>query len=158
MIKATAEAKEGRTARELLRFLDEVMRAIVRVDLGDPGIAQLTMLEMRALLGLGESGRALEIRELAGLTDMSLGESGQACHGLRSRGLADRAGGGRGSSRALRISSRGRRLLATLERNRQAAVEGFLGGLSGPERLRVDGAAHLLGGGLERVSGGMLAA
>jgi len=158
MISTTAEANQGTTARELLRFLDEMMRAIGRVDLGDPGIAQLTMLEMRTLLVLGEAGRAMEIRELAGRSDSSLGESGQACNGLRSRGLVERAGGGRGSERALRISSRGRRLLASLEAARRAAVERFLGSLSGPERLRVDGAAHLLGGELERLSRGMLAA
>jgi DNA-binding MarR family transcriptional regulator len=158
MIQTSARPNDGSTARELLRFLDELMRAVVRVDLGDPGIAQLTLLEMRVLVALGEAGRALEIRELAGLTGASVGETGQACHSLRAREFVERAGGGRGPERALRIATQGRRILASLRANREAAVEGFVEGLSGPDRLRLDGAAHLLGGGLERLSRGMLAA
>ena len=46
---------------------------------------------------------------------------------------------------------------ASLEASRQAAIEGFISGLSRTERLRLDGAAHLLGG-LERLSHGMLVA
>jgi hypothetical protein len=49
----TAQSAEGRkTARQLLLFLEEMMRTIARVDLGDPGVAQLTLLEMRILLVL----------------------------------------------------------------------------------------------------------
>jgi DNA-binding MarR family transcriptional regulator len=157
MIETAQPRREGKTARELLRFLDEVMRAIVRVDLGDPGVAQLTLLEMRVLVALGDSGQAMGIRELAGMTGRSPGEAGQACHALRRRNLAERAGGGRGPDRAIRISSHGRRVLAALRASRQAAVEKFVAGLSRPERLRLDGAAHLLGGELERLSRGMLA-
>jgi DNA-binding MarR family transcriptional regulator len=121
---AKQQGEERKTAVELLRFLEEMMRAIARVDFGDPGVAQLTFLEMRILVALAESPQAIEIRELAELTDASLGLSGQACEGLRGRGLAERSGGGRGSERALVISARGRRLLASLEASRRAAVEG----------------------------------
>jgi DNA-binding MarR family transcriptional regulator len=155
---AKQQAPEGKTAAELLRFLNEMMRAMARVDLGDPGVAQLTFLEMRILVTLGECGRAIEIHELAQLSHTSLGQSGQACDALRGRGLADRAGGGRGPERALVITAGGRRLLASLEATRRAAVESLISGLGRSERLRLDGAAHLLGHDLERLSRGMLAA
>jgi hypothetical protein len=46
-----------RTAGELLRFLERMMDAIVRVDLGDPAVAQLTLLELRILMVLGAARR-----------------------------------------------------------------------------------------------------
>jgi DNA-binding MarR family transcriptional regulator len=155
----TAEAIESRkTARELLRFLEEMMRTIARVDLGDPGVAQLTLLEMRVLMALGEARHSLRIDELAGLIETSAGQSGQAADRLRGLGLAERAGGGRGEKRAFAISSRGRRLLRSLEAGRQSAVERFISQLGRSERLRLEGAAHLLGRDLDRLSEGMLAA
>jgi hypothetical protein len=39
------QSEVRRTARELLRFLEQMMDAIVRVDLGDPAVAQLSLLE-----------------------------------------------------------------------------------------------------------------
>src|SRR3954447_6263610 len=122
---AEPQREDGRTARELLRFLNEMMRTIAQVDLGQAGIAELTLLELRVLVAVGESGQAMEIRELAELGETSVGQSSQACHGLRSRGLIDRAGGGRGPERTVAISSRGRRLLSSLAASRQVAVEGF---------------------------------
>jgi DNA-binding MarR family transcriptional regulator len=113
---------------------------------------------MRVLVALAESGRAMQIGELAEMTEISLGQSGQTCESLRGRGLTERAGGGRGPERAVTISNRGRRLLASLEASRQAAVEGFVSRLTRSERLRLDGAAQLLGGELDRLSRGMLAA
>ena len=155
----TAEAIESRkTARELLRFLEEMMRTIARVDLGDPGVAQLTLLEMRLLMALGEAGQSLRIDEAAALTETSAGQSGHAADHLRGLGLAERAGGGRGERRAFAISSRGRRLLRSLEAGRQSAVERFIAQLGRPERLRLEGAAHLLGRDLDRLSDGMLPA
>jgi DNA-binding MarR family transcriptional regulator len=158
MIEA-AQAEEGRkAARELLRFLEEMMRTVARVDLGDPGVAQLTLLEMRILLLLADAGRALEIGELAAISETSAGQMGQAADHLRGLGLAERLGGGRGAERAFAITARGRRLLRSLEAGRQAAVERFIAGLGHSERLRVEGAAHLLGRDLDRLSSGMLAA
>jgi DNA-binding MarR family transcriptional regulator len=155
----TAQAVEGRkTARELLRFLEEMMRTIARVDLGDPGVAQLTLLEMRILMALGEARRSLRIAEVAELAETSAGQSGQAADRLRGLGLAERAGGGRGEERAFAITRRGRRLLSSLDAGRQAAVEGFIARLGRSERLRLEGAAHLLGRDLDRLSSGMLAA
>jgi DNA-binding MarR family transcriptional regulator len=158
MIEA-AQAEEGRkAARELLRVLEEMMRTIARVDLGDPGVAQLTLLEMRILLLLADAGRAVEIGELAAISETSAGQMGQAADHLRGLGLAERLGGGRGAERAFAITARGRRLLRSLEAGRQAAVERFIAGLGHSERLRVEGAAHLLGRDLDRLSSGMLAA
>lgn len=155
----TAEAVESRkTARELLRFLEEMMRTIARVDLGDPGVAQLTLLEMRILMVLGEGGRALAIHQVAQLMEASAGQTGQAADRLRGLGLAERAGGGRGEERAFAITRRGRRLLRSLDAGRQAAVERFISRLGRSERLRLEGAAHLLGSDLDRLSNGMLAA
>jgi DNA-binding MarR family transcriptional regulator len=155
----TAEVVEGRkTARELLRFLEEMMRTIARVDLGEPGAAQLTLLEMRILLAIGEAGRALWIGEIASVSETSAGQSSQAADRLRGLGLAERAGGGRGEERAFAITLRGQRLLRSLEAGRQAAVEGFIARLGRAERLRLEGAAHLLGRDLDRLSSGMLAA
>jgi DNA-binding MarR family transcriptional regulator len=154
----TAQSVEGRkTARELLRFLEEMMRTIARVDLGDPGAAQLTLLEMRILMALAEAGRALRIEEIACAAETSAGQSGQAADRLRGLGLAERAGGGRGEERAFAITLRGRRLLRSLEAGRQAAVERFIARLGRSERLRLEGAAHLLGSDLDRLSAGMLA-
>ena len=158
MIKSPGRHEEQESALELLRFLDQLLRAIGRVDLGDSGIAQLTFLELRILVALGEAGESLAIGELADLTSASVGQSGQACQGLRGRGLIERADGGRGPERSVRISSQGRRLLGSLRAHRQAAVESFISRLNPSERLRLDGAAHLLGGGLERLSGSMLPA
>jgi len=92
----TNEAQDGRrTARQLLAFLEEMMRTIARVDLGQSGVAQLSLLEMRLLIALGELGAAASLAEIAHLTETSVGQSGQASERLRSRGLAARAGGGR---------------------------------------------------------------
>ena len=155
----TNEAQDGRTtARQLLTFLEEMMRTIARVDLGQSGVAQLSLLEMRLLIALGELGAAASLAEIAQLTQTSVGQSGQASERLRSRGLAARAGGGRGAERAFVITLRGRRLLHSLEEKRQAALEGLISRLTSPERLRLAGAAHLLGGDLDRLSGGMLGA
>jgi DNA-binding MarR family transcriptional regulator len=158
MIESAEAVESRRTARELLRFLEERMRTIARVDLGDPGVAQLTLLEMRVLMALGEAGQALLIREVAEGTETSAGQSGQAADRLRGLGLAERAGGGRGEERAFAITRRGRHLLRSLEAGRQAAVERFISRLGPSERLRLEGAAHLLGHDLDRLSNGMLAA
>jgi DNA-binding MarR family transcriptional regulator len=158
MIETAEVAESRKTARELLRFLDEMMRTLARVDLGDPGAAQLTLLEMRILMALGEARVALRIRDLAGVTETSTGQSGQAADHLRGLGLAERAGGGRGEERAFALTRRGRRLLRSLEAGHQAAVEGFIARLSRSDRLRLEGAAHLLGRDLDRLSSGMLAA
>jgi DNA-binding MarR family transcriptional regulator len=146
-----------KTARELLRFLEEMMRTIARVDLGEPGAAQLTLLEMRILMTLGEAERAVPIRAVAELSETSAGQSGHAAERLRALGLAARAGGGRGERRAFAITARGRRLLHSLDASRQAAVEGFIARLGRSQRLRLEGAAHLLGRDLDRLSDGMLA-
>jgi DNA-binding MarR family transcriptional regulator len=158
MIETAEVAERRRTARELLRFLEEMMRTIAQVDLGDPGVAQLTLLEMRILMVLGESGGALTVHAVAAMTETSTGRSGQATDRLRGLGLAERAGGGRGTERAFAISARGRRLLRALEASRESAVERFIARLGRSERLRLEGAAHLLGHDLDRLSGGMLAA
>jgi DNA-binding MarR family transcriptional regulator len=158
MIETAQSVERRKTARQLLRFLEEMMRTIARVDLGDPGVAQLTLLEMRILLVLGEAGRALPIGELAAISETSAGQSGQAADKLRGLGLAERGGGGRGDERAFAITIRGRRLLRSLEAGRQAAVERLISGLGRSERLRLEGAAHLLGRDLDRLSSGMLAA
>ena len=53
------DAQDGRTtARQLLGFLEEMMRTIARVDLGQSGVAQLSLLEMRLLIAIGELGGA----------------------------------------------------------------------------------------------------
>src|SRR5262245_39414063 len=125
----TDEAGDGRRiARELLRFLDEVMRAIARVELGDPGVARLTLLELRLLNALGEAREPMSVTELADLTEAGMGETGHATDRLRALGLTERAGGGRGSERAFLVGLRGRRLLNSLEAGRQAAVERFIAG------------------------------
>jgi DNA-binding MarR family transcriptional regulator len=153
------ERSDGpRTARDLLRFLDELMRAIARVELGNPGVAQLTLLEMRILTSLAELGKPVRLSELADLTEVSVGQTGQATDRLRTLRLVQRLGGGRGPERSFAIVPRGRRLLASLEARRQRGVEGFIAELGRAERLRLEGAAHLLGRDLDRLSEGMLAA
>jgi DNA-binding MarR family transcriptional regulator len=153
------ERTDGRrTACDLLRFLDELMRAIAGVELGNPGVAQLTLLEMRILTSLAEAGKPLRLTDLAGLTEASVGQAGQATDRLRTLRLAERVGGGRGEERAFGIALRGRRLLSALGAGRQRAVEGFIARLGKAERLRLEGAAHLLGRDLDRLSEGMLAA
>jgi DNA-binding MarR family transcriptional regulator len=152
------KARDEKTvARELLRFLDEVMRAIARAELGDPGVAQLTLVEIRILRALAETGQPASISDLARITKARAGQTGQATARLRGLRLADRAGGGRGAERAFAIAPRGRRLLGYLDSVRQQAVEGFIARLGETERLRVEGAAHLLGRDLDRLSKGMLA-
>jgi DNA-binding MarR family transcriptional regulator len=158
MIETAEEVQSRKTARELLRFLEEMMRTIARVDLGEPGASQLTLLEMRILIALGEAGEALRIRDIASLTAASAGETGQAAERLRVIGLSERAGGGRGEERAFAITGRGRRLLGSLDSSRQAAVERFIARLGRRERLRLEGAAHLLGRDLDRLSEGMFPA
>ena len=55
----TQQQSEARsTARELLQFLEEMMNALVRVDIGDPAVAQLSLLELRVLMVLGDSAQA----------------------------------------------------------------------------------------------------
>jgi hypothetical protein len=154
-----ANASDGtKMARDLLRFFDEVMRAIAPVELGDPAVAQLTLLEMQVLSALAEAGRPVAVGELAGLTEASLRQTGQATDRLRSLGLAERAGGGRGWEPAFWVARGGRRLLGSLDAGRQAAVEGFIARLGNVERLRLEAAAHLLGRDLDRLSEGMLTA
>jgi DNA-binding MarR family transcriptional regulator len=148
---------EKRAARLLLRFLDDVMRAIARVELGDPGVAQLTLLEMRILTSLAEAGGPTSLSDLARRSEAGTGQTGQATAHLRGLKLAERAGGGRGSEREFVIASRGRQLLSYLQAARQRAVEGFIARLDETERLRVEGAAHLLGRDLDRLSNGMVA-
>jgi DNA-binding MarR family transcriptional regulator len=147
-----------RAARQLVQFLDEVMRAIARADLGNPGIAQLTPVEMRILRALAETGRPASLSDLARVTEAGPGQVGQAAARLRGMRLAERAGGGRGSEREFVIAPRGRRLLGYFEAARQRAVEGFIARLGETDRLRVEGAAHLLGRDLDRLSQGMLEA
>jgi DNA-binding MarR family transcriptional regulator len=151
------QAGDGRKmARELLRFLDKLMQAIARVELGDPGAAQLTLLEIRILATLAETGRPIRLGELADLGEASAGQTGQVMDRLRRRGLAERAGGDRGQDRAFVIARAGRRLLGSLEAARRRAVESYITRLSKAERLRLEGAAHLLGPDLDRLSEGML--
>jgi DNA-binding MarR family transcriptional regulator len=153
------KARDRKTAaRELLRFLEEVMQAIARAELGEPGIAQLTLMEMRILTALAEAGQPASLSDLARITEAGTGQTGQATARLRGLRLAERVGGGRGSERVFVIAPRGRRLLSYIEAARQRAVEGFIARLGEAERLRVEGAAHLLGRGLDRLSKGMLAA
>jgi DNA-binding MarR family transcriptional regulator len=148
---------EKRAARLLLRFLDDVMRAVAGIELGDPGVAQLTLLEMRILTSLAEAGGPTSLSDLARRSEAATGQTGQATARLRGLKLAERAGGGRGSEREFVIASRGRRLLSYLQASRQRAVEGFIARLDETERLRVEGAAHLLGRDLDRLSKGMVA-
>jgi hypothetical protein len=75
---------------------------------------------------------------------------------VRSRGLAERAGGDRGRDRAFVIVRAGRRVLGSLEAAHRRAVESYITRLSKAERLRLAGAAHLLGPDLDRLSQGML--
>jgi DNA-binding MarR family transcriptional regulator len=152
------QAETKKVAQELLRFLEEMMEAIVRVDLGDPAVAQLTLLELRLMLALGEAREAISLRDLAECAGTSVGEGGHATERLRSRGLAERRGGGRGAERTFAITRRGRTLLRSLEAGRERAVEGLISRLAPTERLRVEGAAHLLGHDLDRLAGGLLAA
>jgi hypothetical protein len=49
-------------------------------------------------------------------------------------------------------------VLRSLEAGRESAVEGLISRLAPTERLRVEGAAHLLGHDLDRLAGGLLAA
>jgi DNA-binding MarR family transcriptional regulator len=151
------EAETRKVAQQLLRFLEEMMEAIVRVDLGDPAIAQLSLLELRLMLALGDAHGPISLRELARCTETSIGQGGQATERLRSRGLAERRGGGRGAERAFAITRRGRALLRSLEAGRRSAIEGLISRLAPSERLRVEGAAHLLGDDLDRLTGGLLA-
>jgi hypothetical protein len=155
---ATESQENGKTARELLRFLDELMCSLARVDLGEPGVAQLTLAEMRILAALAEAGRALSIDELAALSDSSAGEAGQAATHLRHRRLAERVGGGRGQERSFAITLRGRQVLRSVADARSKAVEAFIAQLNDAQRLRLEGAVHLLGRDLDRLSEGMLAA
>jgi DNA-binding MarR family transcriptional regulator len=153
------QVSDGRKmARELLRFLDKMMQAIARAELGDPGVAQLTLLEMRILTSLAEAGRPIQLGELADLGEASIGQTGHVMDRLRRRGLAERAGGDRGRDRAFVIARAGRRLLGSLETARRRAVEAYITRLSKAERLRLEGAAHLLGRDLDRLSEGMLSA
>jgi DNA-binding MarR family transcriptional regulator len=147
-----------RTAGEILRFLDRMMDAIVRVDLGDSGVAQLTLLELRTLMVLGGARRPMTIREIALEGETSIAQSGQATGRLRSRGLAERRGGGRGDDRAFSLTRRGGQLLGSLEAGRQSAVEMLISSLTPSDRLRLEGAAHLLGSDLDRLGAGVLAA
>src|SRR4029450_10218241 len=98
MIDAERTGDGRKMARELLGFLDELMQAFARVDLGDPGAAQLTLLEMRILTSLAEAGRPIRLSELADLGGAGIGQTGQAMDRLRSRGLAKRADGDRAGS------------------------------------------------------------
>jgi DNA-binding MarR family transcriptional regulator len=153
------EHSDGRrVACDLLRFLDELMRAIVHVELGSPGVAQLTLLEMRILSSLAEAREPVRLGELAGLTGVSVGQTGQATARLRTLRLVERVGGGRGKERAVAIALRGRRLLSSIAAGRQKALESFIAGLGKAERLRLEGATHLLGRDLDRLSEGMLVA
>jgi DNA-binding MarR family transcriptional regulator len=152
------QAETHKAARELLRFLEELMQAVARVDLGDAAVAQLTLLEFRLMLALGEAQGPISLRDLARCAGTSVGEGGHATERLRSRALAERRGGGRGLERSFAITRRGRALLQSLEAGRQTAVEGLISSLAPAERLRVEGAAHLLGRDLDRLAEGLLAA
>ncbi len=153
------ETKSDRqTARELAQFLDRVTPAIARVDLGDAGIAPLSLLELRILIALADSATALSIGELAALAALSVGQSGQAAARLSGLGLTARVGGGRGSERTIALTRRGRRLLGRLEAARERTIEGFIARLGETERLRLEGAVHLLGRDLDQLADRMLAA
>jgi DNA-binding MarR family transcriptional regulator len=147
-----------RTAGELLRFLERMMEAIVRVDLGDPAVAQLTLLELRVLMVLGGARRPRTIREVALEEETSMAQTGHATERLRARRLAERRGGGRGEDRAFSLTRRGAQLLRSLETGRQGAVEALISSLAPSERLRLSGAAHLLGTDLDRLGAGAIAA
>jgi len=154
----TAEVPEVRkTAWELLRFLEELMRAIARIDVGDPAVAQLTLLELRILMALGAAGESA-LSELSRSSATSLGQCEEASQRLRRRGLAERAAGEAGEERAFAITALGRRLISSLEKDRFAALESLISRLGRPERLRLEGATHLLGDDLDRLAAGMLAA
>jgi DNA-binding MarR family transcriptional regulator len=120
-------------------------------------VAQLTLLERRILTSLAEAEKPMRLSDLADRTEASVGQTGQATARLRTLRLLQRLGGGRGRERSFAIAPRGRRLLASLAARRQRAVEGFIAELARAERLRLEGAAHLLGRDLDRLSEGMLA-
>jgi hypothetical protein len=71
MTEKEERSDRPRTARDLLRFLDELLRAIARVELGNPGVAQLTLLEMRILTSLAEAGKPVRLSDLADRTAVS---------------------------------------------------------------------------------------
>ncbi len=146
------------TARELARFLDRVMGAIARVELGDAGIAPLSLVEIRILIVLADRPTPLSIGELAALAALSVGRSGQAAARLTALGLAERVGGGRGSDRTIALTGGGRRLLGRHQAARERAIEGFIARLGESERLRLEGAVHLLGRDLDRLADRMLGA
>lgn len=147
-----------RTAGELLRFLERMMDAIARVDLGDSAVAQLTLLELRVLIVLGGAPRPTTIREIALEGETSVAQSGHATGRLRARGLAERRGGGRGDDRAFSLTGKGVQLLRSLDAGRQSGVEMLISSLAPSDRLRLEGAAHLLGTDLDRLGAGVLAA
>lgn len=154
--KQTTDAR--RTAGELLGFLERMMEAIVRVDLGDPAVAQLTLLELRILMVLDGAREPRTIREVALEVETSAAQSGHATERLRARGLAERRGGGRGQDRAFSLTRHGAQLLRSLEAGRQGAVETLISSLAPSERLRLEGATHLLGHDLDRLGAGALGA
>jgi DNA-binding MarR family transcriptional regulator len=142
----------------LARFIDRVMGAMERIDLGDAGIAQLSLLEMRMLMALADRGTPLSLAQLAGLAALSVGRSGQAAARLTGLRLTERVGGGRGPERTIALTRRGRRHLGRFDTARETAIEAFIASLGESERLRLEGAVHLLGRDLDRFSDGMLAA
>jgi hypothetical protein len=151
-------ASDGRRmARDLLRFFDEVMRTIARVELGDPAVAQLTLLEMQVLTALAEAGRPVAVGELAGLTEASLRQTGKqridfAAWVWRSGPAAAGAGSGRSRSRGVADVS------GIAGRRSASGGRGLIARLGNVERLRLEAAAHLLGRDLDRLFEGMLTA
>lgn len=151
------QAATRRTAHGLLCFLDEMMQVIVRVEVSDPDVAPLSVLELSLLMAIAEASAPATVRELAEQSGMSLTQCEDVKEELKKKRLTERISDARGTDRGLSLTPRGRQLLQTLEADRQGALEDLIAQLAPADRLRVEGATHLLGHDLDRLSGGMLA-
>lgn len=152
------EARDIRSlARRLTSIFDELLRSVARVDPGQPEAAQLTLQQIQILLALEEAPGASSLHALAASADLSVGQIGQVAVRLIGLRLVERVGGGRGPDRTFTLTSQGRRVLRQLESARARALEGFVARLNERERMRMQGAVHLLGGDLDRLSRGIFA-
>lgn len=159
MTTTETSRKARKMARELTPVLDGLTRSLTVQDPPPPrGVEGLTLLDMRILLALQDAHWPLSISEVANRCQLSPRQAGQAAGHLAGRGLVTRSGGGGGATGMVTLGPSARQLLMELEAARLGALESFISQLGPSERLRLEGALHLLGNGLDRAGRGMLAA
>jgi hypothetical protein len=138
--RAEADISAAEVAAELIRFVERILVAL-EVTLADAlADERLRMSEVRLLMALERHDYGAA--EVLAHSDHAAQDLPGRLRGLMARGLIEPAG--RDSLRPPELTLVGREVLARLDRASRVALAQLISGLDGPQRLRLQGAMHLV--------------